>query len=127
MGDIVHRPVANKKKINSNDDFELCYIRHQYLRRTEYNPSPDEMLPYKRIVDHQAKNTFFTYRNLFALVGMESEDIANIGLVHLTSFLGLFAMDRATEEKYNVAWDRIKEYNKGVIPNSNDIKNKDKA
>lgn len=127
MGTVVQRPEASAKKVNCRDDFELCYIRHQYFRKAGYNPSEDEMLPYKWIVDRQARKTYNMYRGLFSLAGMELDDVANIGMVHLTSFLGLFSLDRLSENKYNDAWLKIKDHNDGVIPDSDDIKNKDKA
>lgn len=90
----VERPLANKKKIHSKNEFELCYLRHQYLRRCTHNPSVEEMAPYKSIIVQQATKTFFTYFNLFQVVGMERDDVINIAQTHLVSFLGLFAMEQ---------------------------------
>lgn len=91
---IVYRPKANKKKIHSKNEFELCYLRHQYFRKTEFNPTEEEMKPYTAIAAHMAKNTFFTYRNLFHMVGFESEDLISIANIHLVSFLGLFSLEK---------------------------------
>jgi hypothetical protein len=87
----IERPQADSKKISSKDDFELCYLRHQYLRRVDYNPTAAEMAPYNKIVSIQARKTFYAYANLFKLVGMELEDLNSIGHVHLVSFLGLYS------------------------------------
>jgi hypothetical protein len=97
----VDRPKADKGKIHSKNEFELCYLRHQYLRKVDFNPSEEEMKPYYHIITNLAKNTFFTYRSLFGTVGMEAEDLINIGKVHLVSFLGLFALDRDLVKKEN--------------------------
>lgn len=95
----IERPQAESRKIHSKDEFELCYLRHQYLRRVEYNPTAADMEPYMKIVSIQAKKTFTTYLNLFKLVGLDYDDMVNIGRVHLVSFLGLFSLDK-TPEKY---------------------------
>lgn len=94
----VRRPKASKHKIHSKNEFELCYLRHQYFRRVKYNPTQEEMSPFSHIASHLAKNTFFTYRNLFHLVGFESEDLINIANVHLISFLGLFSLENMPEK-----------------------------
>lgn len=123
---VVFRPPAGLKKIHSKDEFELCYLRHQYLRRAAYNPSKEEMKPYTRIVEHLAKNTFFIYRNLFHMVGMESEDIINVAMVQLVSFLGLYSLDR-NPDKDDAFFTTFRKLNKGAAPSPTDRMNKDKA
>jgi hypothetical protein len=95
----VERPLPSDKKINTHDDFELAYLRHQYFRRVKYNPTEQEMLPYMKIVEHFTKNTFFVYINLFKTIGMYQDDILNIGRVHLVSFLGLYSLEQNEVKK----------------------------
>lgn len=121
----VERPKASECKIHYKNEFELCYLRHQYLRRVDYNPTKEEMDPYKKITELLAKNTFFTYRHLFGSVGMESEDIVSIGQTHLVSFLGLFALEK-TPDKMKVYIDKAISNNFGE-PGPEDILNKNKA
>lgn len=125
MEETAIRPPANKKKIHSKDEFELCYIRHQYLRRVTYNPSEKEMEPYMAIVKHMAYNTFNMYRNLFALVGFDLIDVINIGRIHLVSFLGLFSLEKM-EKKYKEFVLLYKKLN-GIKPDKDVIQNKNKA
>jgi hypothetical protein len=99
MSNEVIRPEAPEKKIRTSNDFELCYLRHQYLRRVKYNPTENEMLPYMSIVERFTKNTFFTYFSLFKTVGMYQDDVLNIGRVHLVSFLGLYALENNRKKK----------------------------
>lgn len=121
----IERPIAENRKINSRDDFEWCYMRHQYLRRVTYNPSEADMAPYTKIISRQARKTYNTYEGLFRLVGFDVEDLVSIARIHLVSFLGLYKLDK-TPNKYiefaTTYWNKnIKE------PNEQDVENKDRA
>ena len=102
----VDRPAPETRKISSKDDFELCYLRHQYLRKAKGNPTAEEMAPYMYIVENLSRNTFFTYYSLFKTVGMYVEDVASIGQVHLVSFLNLFALEKmeAKQDEWVIKW-----------------------
>lgn len=121
----VKRPQAEKRKINSRNEFELCYLRHQYLRKVDYNPTEAEMRPYYHIIVNFGKSTFFTYRNLFGSVGVESEDIINVGKVHLVSYLGLFSLEQCPDKK--AAFIQTFEVDKLRHPEEKDFLNKNKA
>lgn len=121
----VERPEAAKEKIHCKNEFELCYLRHQYFRRVKYNPTEREMEPFKKIAVHLAKNTFFTYKNLFSIIGFESEDLFNIAYVHLVSFLGLFSLE-STPDKYKDFVTHFKEIQEKE-PEEEDILDKNKA
>lgn len=86
----VYRPPAEDRKIHSSDDFELCYIRHQYFRRVKYNPTAAEMEPYKKIIKFLSQRTFYTYPGLFHVVGFTFEDVNAVGIINLVNFLGLY-------------------------------------
>jgi hypothetical protein len=51
------------------------------------------MAPYIKIVKKRTYLTYAVNNGLFGMVGFEREDIANIGMIHLVSFLGLFSME----------------------------------
>jgi hypothetical protein len=121
----VQRPQATKRKIHSKNEFELCYLRHQYFRRVDYNPTQQEMAPYLPIVKNLAKNTFFTYKNLFHIVGMESEDLINIGQIHLVSFLGLFSLEKMPEKCDAFFFAHMEKHSKK--PKKTDYLDKNKA
>lgn len=121
----VSRPEAQLKRISSKDEFELCYLRHQYIRRTTQNPTEQEMKPYQRIVENLARHTFFKYFNLFHMVGMLLEDVISICKTHLISFLGLFSMDVMPEKKqvfHNMVMKKDKRQ-----PTDSDFLSKEKA
>lgn len=121
----IERPQAEQRKISYKDDFELCYMRHTYIRRVDYNPTEKDMLPYMGIITHQAKNTFYTYKNLFQMIGFIIDDIINIGRIHLIGFLGLYSLEKVPEK-----YEQFEEvfFNKfNHVPQDKDIKSKDKA
>lgn len=125
MEDRIERPAAEKRKIHSKNEFELCYLRHQYLRRVTFNPTEADMAPYMQIVSHQAKNTFYTYKNLFKLVGFDVDDVINIAKVHLVSFLGLYKLDKVPKKYDEFLVVHTKKW--GREANADDIENKDRA
>lgn len=121
----VERPKASEKKITYKEDFELCYLRHQYVRKAEYNPTEAEMLPYKAIISQQAKNTYFTYQNLFGSVGMECDDLISIARMHLVSYLSLFAVQNSQDKNDEFIFKHACKY--GQEPGEYDYLNKNKA
>lgn len=125
MSNSVSRPEADKKKIHTKNEFELCYLRHQYIRKTTHNPTPEEMAPYKLIANKFAQKTFYTYINLFHLVGFNREDVENIAQVHLVSFLGLFTLEQSKERM--AKFDELIRLKHGRMPTETEILNKNKA
>jgi hypothetical protein len=71
------------------------------------------------------KKTFFYNVSLFRLVGLDLDDMLNIGNVHIVNFLGLFAI--------NVGPGKYREFAKtfenthGRKPNKSDVLNKNRA
>jgi len=121
----IERPQAENRKIHSKDEFELCYLRHQYIRRVKYNPTAAEMEPYMKIVSIQAKKTFTTYLNLFKLVGLDYDDMVNIGRVHLVSFLGLYSLEKVPQKYAEFVANHLKKTNRE--PSEEVIDNKNRA
>lgn len=125
---IVERPKAPKSKIHSKDQFELCYLRHQYIRRSQYNPSKEDMIPYNRVIEYVSKRTFYFYKYLFQTVGLDVDDILNISRMHFVSFIGLFEISlEKNAQKYQ---DFIIAYQRnapGLLPTESEILDKNKA
>jgi hypothetical protein len=120
----VYRPKSKEGRIHSKDEFELCYIRHKYFRKTLHNPTSEEMYPYKKIVETQARHTFFTYRHLLQAVGFDIEDVASIGCIHLVSFLGLFSLESIPTKYEEFAYSYKKLNGSKATPNDFLSKNK---
>lgn len=121
----VVRPQSDGHRIHSKNEFELCYIRHQYFRKVNFNPHEKDMKPYSQIIKYMSISTYYVYRNLFQAVGFELDDIISIGQIHLVSFLGLFAMERMPE-KYK-EFLAINKKNGKKKPTKNELLNKNRA
>lgn len=120
----IERPKASTKRIHCKNEFELCYLRHQYFRKVNYNPTFRDMEPYMKIGASLAANTFFTYRPLFLVVGLEKEDVVNITNVHLVSFLGLFSLEKMPK-KYEEFVGTFKKFH--GKPQKEDVLSKNRA
>jgi hypothetical protein len=125
MYEHVNRPKAAKGKISSKEEFELCYLRHQYLRRSEINPDAQAMKPYAKIIRYISQNTYYTYQFLLSAVGFELDDIVNVNMTHLVSFLGLFAIEQMPDKFDEFIIIHRKKHGKN--PTQLDILNKNKA
>lgn len=122
----VERPPAEKRKIHSKNEFELCYIRHQYFRRVKYNPTAEEMEPYRLIIHYLSKRTYYTYPKLFHIIGMTIDDVKSIGMINLVNFIGLFEISPTKNvEKYD-EFVRVLEH-KNVILTDKELLDKNKA
>lgn len=121
----VDRPEAGKKKISCKEEFELCYLRHQYIRKADHNPSAADMAPYNPIAVQQAKNTYFTYQNLFGRVGLECDDLISIAKVHVISYLGLFSIEKMPLKYDQFIYNHVVKH--GKEPQVEDSLNKNKA
>jgi len=121
----VTRPQAPDKKIHSKNEFELCYLRHKYFRKSTWNPTKDEMEPYLFIIKNLARNTYYTYTGLLSMIGMDLDDVINIGRVHLVSYMNLFSINSSEDrtEKFKDTFFNIK----GYPPNFKEIQGKDFA
>lgn len=122
--DKVDRPEATGTKINCYREFELCYLRHQYLRKSRANPTEKEIKPFMKIIRYCSYHTYYTYAGLFRAIGMDLDDIVNIGRTHLVSFIGLYSLD--VPIKHDKFIDDFIDKN-GRGPSLEDILKKDKA
>jgi len=123
MKQSVTRPPAEKRKIHSKNDFELCYLRHQYLRRVDYNPTPAEIKVYHPIADRMSRNTFYTYKYLFATVGFGVDDVISSSRVFIVEFIGLMEFsDTKNRDKYEDFCISYMNKNHGQMPDTQAIK-----
>lgn len=116
---------STNTRISSREEFELCYLRHQYLKKVKKMPTREEMEPYYKIVENFTRNTFYVYKNLFMMVSLDLEDILNNGQVQLISFLGLFALEK--NPKKLADFKRNYRSRNSIICSKEDILDKNKA
>jgi hypothetical protein len=117
--------MKNKTRINCKESFELCYLRHKYLRRAKHSPTIEEMKPYNKIVENFANKTYYVYKNLFILVGLDLEDVLNIAQVQLVSYLGSFALERDSIKME--AFKKTFRSHSSIRCTANDLLDKNKA
>ena len=120
----VERPKF-EEKISSNDEFELCYLRHQYIRKSKHNPTEAEMQPYRWIINNFVGNSLYVYGPLLIAVGIGREDLTSIAQMQLVSYLGLFSMDH--NETKRKEFTDVFRYQKLKDPLEKDFLDKDKA
>jgi hypothetical protein len=113
------------KKISSKSNFELCFLRHQYLRKANINPTKEDFQPYNLIIHTLAGKNYSVYKKLFYAVGFDFSDIVRIAEAHLVSFLGLFHIEK-DPKKYDKFVEAFCEKNK-ILPNDRDTLDKNKA
>ena len=113
------------KKIHSKNSFELCYLRHTYLRKTTYNPSKEEYAAYSHVIYNRAGKTYFIYKKLFYAVGFDFIDIVRVGETSLAPFLQMFAIE-VDKVKFDKFVDAFCDKNH-VLPTEKDILDKNKA
>jgi hypothetical protein len=82
------------KKIHYKNEFELCYLRHRYVKKANTQLTEQELSPYKAIIQYLSVNTYYMYKALFDIVGLLLDDIISVGEVHLYNFLGLFSLEK---------------------------------
>lgn len=113
-----------KTRPTFHNEFELCYLRHQYIKKAKRKVSKEEAELYFLIAENLSKNTFFVYKKLFIHVGFDLEDIVNICKIQVISFLGSFSLE-CNLEKMN-KFKEIRAKNHGIC-SEKDILDKNKA
>lgn len=79
------------KRINHREEFELAYLRWRYFLRAE-NPDVSLIEKYRKAAYKAANESYRENQNIYKASGMEPEDVRNIALVHLVSYLGIFSL-----------------------------------
>jgi hypothetical protein len=92
----VREDIDLSKRISHRDEFELSYLRWRYLLRTE-NPAAEVLEKYKKAAYKSAKESYRDHENIYKASGMEPEDVCNIALVHLVSYLGIYSLQYVKE------------------------------
>lgn len=117
--------IPPKGRIHHGEQFELCYIRHQYFRKSDFDLTEEIAQPYRGIISQLSNRTYGVYRPIFSSVGLEKEDLHSIGMIHLVSFLGLFSLEKLPD-KYREFTEIFQNRNTSG-PSEDDYLDKNKA
>lgn len=84
-------PINPDKFVSTKNEFELTYLRWRYFMRTS-NPSDELIRQYEKAAYKVAKEEFNQNYETMKTCGLEIEDVCNIALVHLVSYLGCYSL-----------------------------------
>ncbi len=94
-----------KKRLNFNDDFELLYLRHEYIERAKKlgkELDPSLVKRYAGIVHTTAKIMFSKLKPNFQKVGFDEEDFVAITNMYMLSYMALYSIQTNPEEMDNI-------------------------
>lgn len=112
--------VEQKRKINSNDYFELVYLRHRYFRKST-NPSPERLAEFEEMICNISDKIYYRNIAIFKITGFESEDLKNIGRVNTVSFISMGGLKENPHLMEKFIHDHKEKYGKESEPTDRDI------
>jgi hypothetical protein len=89
-----------KKRFNFRDDFEMLYLRHEYLERAG-QLDQNLIKRYAGIVTTTAKIMFSRLTN-FEKVGFAEDDVIAIANVYMLSYMALYSIQNNVQEMDNL-------------------------
>jgi len=113
------------KKYNYKDDFEMIYLRHEYLRRCD-RLEGSYVKEFSGVVHSTARIMYDKLKPNFDKVGFQLEDIAAITNVYLLGYMGIYSFKNNKEalEKF-IASYKIK-HGEHSFPTEAEINRKDR-
>ena len=115
-------PFSDQQRINHKDHFELSYLRWRYFMKSP-NPPRELIERYRPLVRKLANQNYKRFRPLYSIIGKDIEDIENIGLIQLVSYLGLFSVEHCEEKA--IAFEKDAIARTGSAPTIESIRKKD--
>lgn len=112
--------VENKKKINSNDYFELVYIRHRYFRKST-NPEPERLREFEEMICNISDKIYYRNINIFKIVGFDGDDLKNIGRINTVSFISMSGLKENPSLMEKFIIDHKNKYGEESTPTKRDI------
>jgi len=80
------------KQYNYRDDFEMVYLRHEYLSKIKYI-DPAWIEHNKPIVNTTAIKMFNKLKPNFQVVGFDVEDLKSITNIYMVAYMGLYSLE----------------------------------
>lgn len=115
----VRVPINPDKFVSTKEEFELTYMRWRYFMRAS-NPPEELIKKYEKAAYKIAKETYNENFETMKNSGLEVEDVCNIALVHLVSYLGCYSLQFSDNGKL-----KIEEKKKKMELAEEEIKRKD--
>lgn len=109
-----------KKKLNSNDYFELVYLRHRYFRKSA-DPSPERLQEFEEMICNIADKIYYRNIMIFKIVGFEHDDLRNIGRVNTISFISMGGLKENPSLMEKFISDHKDRFGKDSDPSKKDI------
>jgi len=97
--------VTKKKRLNFKDDFEMLYLRHEYIERVrELGKEFDSTMVkrYAGIVHTTARVMFAKLKPIFYKVGFDEEDFVSITNMYMLSYMALYSIQTNPKELQHV-------------------------
>ena len=110
------------KKYNYRDDFEMIYLRHEYITKCELNG--DYVAEYEGIVNTTARIMYDKLYPNFNKVGFDRDDIVAITNVYMLGYMGLYSIrkDIPARDNFIERFNKINDRN----PTDEEIYKKDR-
>lgn len=109
-----------KKKINSNDYFELVYMRHRYFRKST-NPQPERLREFEEMICNISDKIYYRNIGIFKIVGFDSDDLKNIGRINTVSFISMGGLNENPHLMEKFIADHKYKYGDKSDPSKRDI------
>lgn len=100
-----------KKRLNFNDDFELLYLRHEYIekaRKLGKELDPSLVQRYAGIVHTTAKIMFSKLKPNFQKCGFDEDDFVAITNMYMLAYMALYSIQTNPDEMNDVLRKRGK-------------------
>lgn len=81
------------KKLTYKDDFEMLYLRHEYMRRIDVKNIDTSLIEKNAgIVHTTGKIMFGKYKHVFTQVGFTQEDVIVIANIYMLYYMALYSI-----------------------------------
>ena len=120
LRDLPDSDVVDNMRIDSQNYFELVYMRHRYFRKST-NPTPERLAQFEEMLCNISDRFFIRNYQLFNEVGFEMEDLRNIARVHTVSFISISGLAENPDLMEKFILKHKKQYGQDSEPDKMDV------
>lgn len=107
------------KEYNFKDNFEMVYLRHEYLSKIP-NPDSIDIEKFKDMALATGAIMYRKFSNIFRRVGFDEDDVKSVAKVYLLAFMGLYSFD-SNEKTLNRFKEQYRLKNDGNEPSEEEL------